>query len=224
MDGRRYRLVPMADDRPHRPERLQTADGVDLSASWSGPEDPVAVAVLTHPHPLYGGDMHNIVPASLARTLPDHGIATVRFDFRGAGSSSGTHGGGTDETADVRAAVAAAEAAHPGVPLVGIGYSFGADVLLAVDDPRFTAVVAVAPPLAVLSIEEMRAARGAAPTLVLAAQHDQFRDAADAEAVVSDWPDTTFQVLAGADHFMAGMTGQIAERTLAFLRPLLAAR
>ena len=212
----------MTGDRPHRPERLQTSDGVDLSAAWSGPGDPVAVAVLTHPHPLYGGDMHNIVPASLARTLPDHGIATLRFDFRGAGSSSGTHGGGTEEVADVRAAVAAAAEAHPGIPVVGIGYSFGADVLLAVDDPRLAAVVAVAPPLAVLSTDELRAARGTAPTLVLAAQHDQFRDAEDAEAMISDWPDTRFHVLAGADHFMAGMTDQIAERALGFLRPLIA--
>lgn len=213
----------MTGDRPHRPERLSTSDGVELSAVWSGPDDPAATAVLTHPHPLYGGDMHNIVPASLARTLPDHGIATLRFDFRGTGSSSGSHGGGTAEVADVRAAVAAARQAHPGVPVVGIGYSFGADVLLAVDDPLLAAVVAVAPPLAVLSVDQLRAARGSAPTLVLAAQHDQFRDPEEAQAIVSDWPDTTFHVLAGADHFMAGMTDEIARRTLGFLRPLIAA-
>lgn len=211
----------MTDDRPPRPERLKTSDGVDLSAAWSGPEDPVAVAVLTHPHPLYGGDMHNIVPASLARALPEHGIATLRFDFRGAGSSAGSHGGGTDEVADVRAALAAAARAHPGVPVVGIGYSFGADVLLAVDDPLLVGVIAVAPPLAVLSVDELRAARGSAPTLVLAAQHDQFRDAEEAGEIVSDWPDTSFHVLAGADHFMAGMTDEIAQRSVAFLRPRL---
>ena len=214
----------MTDDRTHRPDRLETDDGERLEAAWSGPSDPVAVAVLTHPHPRFGGDMDNIVPASLARSLPEHDIATIRFNFRGTGGSSGTFGGGSDEVADVRAAIDAAARAHPGVPVVGVGYSFGADVLLATEDPRLRAVVAVAPPLAVMTAAELGRARGSAPTLVLAAQHDQFRDADEAEQMVRDWPDTRFHVLAGADHFMAGQTDEIVDRTMGFLRPILAGR
>ena len=213
----------MTDDPADRTEWLETDDGERLEAAWSGPAEPEAVAVLTHPHPRFGGDMDNIVPATLARRLPDHGIATLRFNFRGTGRSSGTHGGGSDEVADVRAAVDAAYQAHPGVPLVGVGYSFGADVLLASDVARRLAgVVAVAPPLAVVTAAELGRNRGGTPTLVLVAQHDQFRDAAEAEALVADWPDTTVHVLAGADHFMAGQTDEIVDRTVGFLRPLLA--
>ena len=212
----------MTDDRTPRPDWLETDDGERLEAAWSGPAEPDAVAVLTHPHPRFGGDMDNIVPASLARSLPGHDVATVRFNFRGTGQSSGSHGGGTEEVGDVRAAIDAADRAHPGVPIVGVGYSFGADVLLAVDDPRLRAVVAVAPPLAVMTPEELGRARSSAPTLVLVAQHDQFRDADESEALVGDWPGTSFHVLAGADHFMAGKTDEIADRTMGFLRPIIA--
>ena len=211
----------MTDDPVRLPEWLETADGERLEARWSTADDPRAVAVLTHPHPRFGGDMDNIVPASLARSLPPEGISTVRFNFRGTGRSSGAHGAGRDEVLDVRAAVDAAERARPGAPVVGIGYSFGADVLLATDDPGLAAVVAVAPPLAVLDAAELAGPRGGAPTLVLSAEHDQFRPAEDAEALVADWPDTTFDVLAGADHFLAGQTSIIAARVVAFLDPVL---
>ena len=211
----------MTDDRAIRPDILETQDGERLEAAWSGSPDADAVAVLTHPHPRFGGDMHNAVPAGLARALPDHGIATLRFNFRGTGGSTGSHGGGDAEIGDVRAAVDAAVRSRPGVDVVAIGYSFGADVLLALDDPRLRAVVAIAPPLSTLSAKQFAEARGSVPTLVLAAQHDQFRAADEAEAMVAEWPQTTFFALAGADHHLAGMADRVHDRVLGFLRPIL---
>ncbi len=196
---------------------LATADGEQLEARWSGEADAPVVAVLTHPHPRFGGDMDNLVPATLARVLPEHGIATVRFNFRGTGRSTGQHGGGADEVADVRAAVDAAAARYPDGRVVGVGYSFGADVLLALDDDRLAAVVAVAPPLAVLPEATLGAARGAAPTLVLSAEHDQFRPYDQAVTVTADWPDTSCACIAGTDHFLAGAMGRVADSVLAFL-------
>ena len=212
----------MADDLQPLPDRLTTADGESLSAEWSGAPSPRAVAVLTHPHPLYGGDRHNIVPASLARSLPDHGIATLRFDFRGAGTSTGTHGGGEAEVEDVAAAVHAASVAFPGVPLFGVGYSFGADVLLAADAVRLAGVVAVAPPLAILPIERLGRSRGDAPTLILSPEHDQFRSGAEARPVVADWPETSVVGIPGADHFLAGATAFVADEVVAFVERTLA--
>lgn len=211
----------MTDDRATRPDVLETQDGERLEAAWSGPADADAVAVLTHPHPRFGGDMHNPIPATLARSLPEHGIASLRFNFRGTGSSSGSHGGGDAEIRDVLAAVDAAAASRPGTAVVAIGYSFGADVLLAVDDPRLQAVVAVAPPLSTLAMEQFARARGSVPTLVLAAQHDQFRPADEAEALVADWPQTSFLAIAGSDHYLAGMTERVRDHVLGFLRPIL---
>ena len=212
----------MTDDPAPLPDRIATSDGETLSVEWSGARTGRAVAVLTHPHPLYGGDRHNIVPASLARVLPDHGIATLRFDFRGAGGSTGTHGGGADEVADVIAAIDAASAGFPDVPVVGVGYSFGADVLLATADERWSGVVAIAPPLAILPIAMMVAARGLAPTLLLSPEHDQLRPAADASAVVADWAETSTTEIPGADHFMAGATSFVADEVVRFLDVVLA--
>ncbi|MDE0804006.1 MAG: alpha/beta hydrolase [Acidimicrobiales bacterium] len=212
----------MTDDLAPLPDRLTTDDGETLSAEWSGDRDSRAVAVLTHPHPLYGGDRHNIVPAALARALPTHGIATLRFDFRGAGDSTGTHGGGSDEVADVTAAIDAATAAFPGVPVFGVGYSFGADVLLATDATRLAGVVAVAPPLAVLPFEMLGSARGSTPTLLLSPEHDQFQPAGDAERAVVDWDDTTVTTVAGADHFLVGATSFVADAVVAFVETTMA--
>lgn len=217
MSGRRYRLPPMSDDPARRPPSIETADGEHLDAAWSEGDSVQAVAVLTHPHPLYGGDKDNIVPASLARSLPAHGIATLRIDFRGVGGSSGTHGGGSAEVADVVAAIDAAQHAFEDRPVIAVGYSFGADVLLAVDDSRLRAVVTVAPPLAVLPTDRLAAPRGGTPTLILSPVHDQFRTPADAAAVVEAWPDTEVVEIPGADHFMAGATSFVVDRVVEFV-------
>ena len=211
----------MTHDRAGRPEILETEDGERLGARWSGPEDATSVAVLTHPHPRFGGDMHNVVPASLARELPAHGVATLRFGFRGVAGSTGEHSGGDAEVLDVRAAIAAARSSGPDVTVVAVGYSFGADVLLAVDDPALRAVVAVAPPLSALSLQQLERPRRSIPTLVLTPQHDQFRAPEQAQALVDAWPGTSFRVLAGTDHFLAGATGRLTEQVVDFLRPIL---
>lgn len=207
----------MTDDLGHLPATLETDDGVKLETSWSGDDAARMIAVLTHPHPRFGGDMHNIVPATLSRALPEHGIATLRFNFRGTGRSTGTHGNGEAEIADVQAAVGAAAAAFPDLPVVAVGYSFGADVLLASDDDRLRAIVAVAPPLAVLPEDRLAAPRGDAPTLVLSAEHDQFRPFRDASTVTAAWPDTTHEMISGADHFLAGAVGRVTDAVVDFL-------
>ncbi|HEX4901883.1 MAG TPA: alpha/beta hydrolase, partial [Acidimicrobiales bacterium] len=187
------------------PERATTDDGVEIELAWSWPaEEPWAVAVVTHPHPRMGGDMHNPVPDGVARGLADAGVAAVRLNFRGTGASGGDHGGGAAEVADILAAVDAAAEEVPGVPVLGVGYSFGADVLLAVDDERLAGVVAVAPPLRVLPVEALRAPRGERPTLVLSPAHDQFCDPSQASSVVDGWPETTVEPVPGCDHFLAG--------------------
>lgn len=207
----------MANDPTAGPTTLVTADGERLEAAWSGPPDPCAIVVLTHPHPRHGGDMHNVVPATLARTLPDHGLATVRINFRAVGGSTGTHGNGVTEMEDVLAAVDAAVAHLPGFPVAAVGYSFGADVLLAVDDHRLHAVVAVAPPLSILPVEQLRAPRGPVPTLLLSPEHDQFRTADDVATTVADWPATATGTITGTDHFLAGAMGRVEAAVVEFL-------
>lgn len=208
------------------PIRFSTADGCELEGDWFDAHDPgadsavlpVAVAVVTHPHPRYGGDRHNAVTDALFRRLAAHRITTLRFDFRGTGRSSGQHGGGRAEIGDVVAALDEAVARVPGVPVVVAGYSFGADVLLATADERIAAVVAVAPPLSVLEEEVLAAPRSEhRPTLVLAPEHDQFCPPERAATHTASWPATEVRAISGGDHFLAGRAVVAADAAAVWL-------
>src|ERR1700726_2842328 len=65
--------------------------------------EPVAVAIICHPHPLYGGTVNNKVVTTIARTFHELGLVTVRFNFRGVEKSEGSYGEGIGETEDLRA-------------------------------------------------------------------------------------------------------------------------
>ena len=83
------------------------------------------IAVLCHPHPQHGGTMDNKVVITLARAFVQLGYRAVRFNFRGVGTSAGSWDEGRGEVDDALAVVAHARAAHPGLPLVLGGFSFG---------------------------------------------------------------------------------------------------
>ena len=84
------------------------------------------VAVIAHPHPLFGGTMNNKVVQTLARAFVQCGWSAVRFNFRGVGASAGGFDHGVGEAADLRAVVE--QVAPDGVPLALAGFSFGAFV------------------------------------------------------------------------------------------------
>ncbi len=137
---------------------LRTSDGLVLEAEATVPADATVAAVLAHPHPVQGGTMRSLVTSELFRTLPERGVAVVRFNFRGVEGSEGTHGHGIDEQHDLVAGLDALTERAPGLPLVIAGWSFGADVALTVVDPRLAGWFLIAPPLRVVPIESMLAA------------------------------------------------------------------
>ena len=98
-----------------------------LEVALGEPEgDRRGVAVICHPHPLYGGTLDNKVAYTLARASEQQGLASVRFNFRGVGDSEGLHDGGAGELDDALAAIAhARELFGPGEPLLVAGFSFG---------------------------------------------------------------------------------------------------
>src|SRR5581483_8519683 len=124
--------------------------------------------------------------SGLFGALPAAGVAALRFNFRGVGRSGGGHDEGRGERRDVAAAVDALAGITEGLPLVVSGWSFGADVSLAVDDARLAGWAAVAPPLRIVSVGEMPAAIDRRPKLVVLAAHDQFRPAREAGRIVSE--------------------------------------
>jgi uncharacterized protein len=86
---------------------------------------PIGTAVIAHPHPLFGGTMDNKVVQTLARAFVQCGWTAVRFNFRGVGTSEGTHDEGRGEAVDLQAVV---RAVAPEGPLALAGFSFGAFV------------------------------------------------------------------------------------------------
>lgn len=106
--------------------------------------------VVCHPHPLYGGDMDNSVVRAVCAALVSKGLATLRFNFRGVGSSQGTFDQGAGEQEDLRGALAflALQPSLDPARLGVVGYSFGAIVALAVAAvyPQVKALCAISPP------------------------------------------------------------------------------
>ncbi|MBV6509558.1 MAG: hypothetical protein JJLCMIEE_02652 [Acidimicrobiales bacterium] len=164
--------------------------------------------------------MHSPVTASLFRFLPKSQVAVLRFDFRGAGNSSGTFGEGVAEANDVHAAIDAVPTALAEIPLAIVGYSFGADVALQVVDNRLDGWLLIAPPLRSVAQASMAASSDQRPKLLAVPEHDQFNPPEQAASRVADWVNTGIEVVTRGDHFLAGqmqvVTG-IATRFLAGL-------
>jgi alpha/beta superfamily hydrolase len=118
---------------PRRIESL-SIDGPagKLEALLEEPEhgEPVEACLVCHPHPLYGGTMHNKVVYRIARGMRQAGAVVLRFNFRGAGSSEGVHDHGNGEVEDARAALAFLRERYPGLPYSMAGFSFGSRIAL----------------------------------------------------------------------------------------------
>src|SRR5216117_3551162 len=128
---------------------IDVSQQLTLEARLAVPASPGGGIVICHPHPLYGGDMDNPVVVRVAEVCRELGLATLRFNFRGVGASTGQHGQGRDERHDVTAALAHFASVLPsGAPLGLAGYSFGAAVAARVAGER-----AEAPPLTARSEE-----------------------------------------------------------------------
>jgi alpha/beta superfamily hydrolase len=94
------------------------------------PDSPRFAALVLHPHPLFGGTMHNHATYQIAKGARLAGGASLRIQFRGVGLSEGIHGGGPGELADARAALLWLSGRHPGLPLLVGGMSFGSWIAL----------------------------------------------------------------------------------------------
>jgi hypothetical protein len=107
--------------------QLQGAAGKIEIVSQS-PDSPRAVAVIAHPHPLFGGTMDNKVVTTLARAFVESGCATWRFNFRGVGGTEGAHDEGRGETDDMVRVIEHARLESGALPLMLAGFSFGGAV------------------------------------------------------------------------------------------------
>ena len=201
---------------------LTTADGISLDADGAEVRQsgggPWASVVLCHPHPQFGGNRHAGLISHLFSALPEEGVRTLRFDFRGVGRSTGQHDEGRGEQSDVAAAVEFWASGHETGPLATVGWSFGGDVSLATDHSAIDRWCAIAAPLHVVNPTEMAAASDSRPKLLAVPEHDEFRPPTEAEALVADWPSTTVRTIAGASHLLVGRYDAATALVLEYLR------
>jgi len=179
----------------------------------AGDAQPQRAAVVCHPHPMFGGTMHNKVVYHAAKALNRFGYPVLRFNFRGAGLSDGEHDAGRGEQDDVRTALDWLKREF-GVPIIFAGFSFGAAVGLRVacGDAGVTACVAIGMPV---SAEGRNYSYGflsgcSKPKLFVSGARDQYASSADLKRVVEAAPGPKKLVLVeGADHFFAGKLDQM---------------
>jgi alpha/beta superfamily hydrolase len=157
--------------------------------------------VVTHPHPLYGGDMENMVVELIAEAYRSKGFSTLRFNFRGVGASDGQYSEGIGEADDVRAAAAFLKEKGTGEIHLA-GYSFGAwvNASAARVNPSFGKTIMVSPPVAFMDfgpgwpIENLE--------LVVTGSLDEIAPPSGIEKHLPIWnPSASFEIVEGADHF-----------------------
>jgi len=172
---------------------------------------------ITHPHPLYGGDMHNNVIKALARVYRQNGYTYLRFNFRGVGNSQGSHGNGLGEQADVRAAVS--YLADLGIEQIDLaGYSFGAwvNALSTITDPLVANMIMVSPPVAIIdfgAISNLGSLR-----LIVTGSRDDIAPPDLIETSYHGWnTEAQFEVISGADHFYLGYIDKLEAILTAYL-------
>lgn len=186
---------------------------------WTTPTpDPVMAAVVCHPHPLFGGTMHNKVVFRAAKALHSRGVPVLRFHFRGAGLSEGEHDRGQGEAEDVRAALDFLGKEFPRRPLLLAGFSFGAWVGLRVGcaDARVAELVGLGIPVNDSDLSYLRTC--VKSKLFLQGDRDQFGSAARVETLFAELPEPKKLVfINAADHFFTGKLDEMAAALDAWL-------
>ncbi|OGT67421.1 MAG: hypothetical protein A3J38_06945 [Gammaproteobacteria bacterium RIFCSPHIGHO2_12_FULL_45_9] len=170
-----------------------------------GMDVPSRIALICHPHPLYGGTMQNKVVTTLARAFLAEGLLAIRFNYRGVGLSEGSYGDFVGESADLKAMVAWIQETYPAVPRVLAGFSFGGRLALEqvyADPTAVCGLVTVSPAVHVAAV---RAFHIAVPWLLIQGDADEVVPyEAVAEVAHASEPQPEFAVLAGATHFFHG--------------------
>jgi len=166
--------------------------------------------VVTHPHPLYGGDMYNLVVETMVHTYNIKGYSTLKFNFRGVGNSRGQYDNGVGEQKDVLAALSFL--ADMGMERIDLaGYSFGAWVnahAVVQGDSVVENMAMVSPPVGFMDFHAISAMN--VLRFVITGSRDDIAPADAVKKMLPTWNrDARFEIVDGADHFYGGYLGQL---------------
>ncbi|MGA9774040.1 MAG: alpha/beta fold hydrolase [Blastocatellia bacterium] len=179
-------------------------------------------AIVCHPHPLFGGTMHNKVVYRTARAFQDAGFSVLRFNFRGAGRSQGQHDQGRGEQEDLRAAIRFIRHKYAGAEIWLAGFSFGSDVMLRVacPDSSIRAIVAVGVPVSKYDFSHVINCH--MPKLFVQGAADEFGSGEDLERLVAKLSEPKrLKIIEGADHFFEGHLPELAETVADFIASVI---
>jgi uncharacterized protein len=194
----------------------------------AGATNATHAAVVCHPHPLFGGTLHNKVVFHTMKALNSFGFPVLRFNFRGTGLSEGEHDYGKGEIEDVRTAIDWLDAEYH-LPLIFAGFSFGAAIGMhaACADSRVRGVIGVGVPvvpvaaekedLRVYSFEFLH--NCSQPKLFVSGARDQFGPRSKLEALAASVPEPKkLVIIEGADHFFEGRLRELRDAIEAWVR------
>jgi uncharacterized protein len=190
-----------------------------IEAIIKEPDGPVIrAAIVCHPHPLYGGTMHNKVVFRIARSFQDARFAVLRFNFRGTGLSEGKHDDGLGEQDDLRAAVRFITGKYPDAALWIAGFSFGAAVMLraVAGDEQVRAIVAAGVP--VLKYDYTSVSLCKKPKLFVQGEMDEFGPPEELKRLVETFVEPKeLKIIPGADHFFEGRLTELQQSVSSFI-------
>ena len=193
------------------PRRIESHDlegpAGRLEALLEEPEDgqPQMAALVCHPHPLYGGTLHNKVVFRVARGLRKAGLVVLRFNFRGVGRSQGEHGNLVGEVEDARAALGWLRERYPDLPFGLAGFSFGSRVITrlacSIERPEF--LLAAGFPMHLGPTDYLETC--AIPKIFIQSTHDEFGPRLELENAYARFAEPKELIFIEAtDHFFAG--------------------
>ena len=175
---------------------------------------PRAAALVCHPHPLYGGTMHNKVVYRIAKGMRRTGHVVLRFNFRGVNLSEGKHDEGHGEVDDARSALAFLRERYPDLPYSIAGFSFGSRVALRLGcsmvDPKPVRLLAVGFATRLGHLETC-----GLPKVVIQSTHDEFGPKAAVEAAFEQFPEPKrLRFIEAGDHFFAGSLDELEQAVI----------
>ena len=201
---------------------LIPANSVQLEAQLKEPKGKLRGAVvICHPHPQYGGTMDNRVVYRAGKAIVEAGFAALRFNFRGAGNSTGQFDQGIGEKDDVAAALDWLGKQYPDAPLALIGYSFGAWVGLQVAcfSQRVQAMVGIGLPLNLFNLDYL--AEYKKPALYIVGTEDEFCSQENLDKLARRLPDSSMlSRIQDADHYFTNHIEVIQDLIAEFFKNL----
>jgi uncharacterized protein len=202
---------------------IPAPEALSLESALSVTPGSTLGVVVCHPHPRYGGDMDSHVVVTAADACRQLGLATLRFNFRGVGASSGAWDEGRGEQADVRAAISyLRDRLQPPRRVALAGYSFGAAMaaLVAADGESLAGLALIAPPLAAPGWRSPGRLGAVGSIVVVAGGRDTYCPQEALAALECVLPDARVIVIPHADHFFGGASDGLADAIGGWARAL----